>query len=120
MIYDGECDFCKFWIIRWQRATGGRVDYIASQEPRVAKEFPELPPERFEGSVQLIETDGQVYSGAEAVFRSLTYSRFWKWLFWVYQHVPGVKPVTEWAYQLVAKHRETFSFLTRLFFGWWK
>ncbi len=73
MIYDGHCNFCKFWIIRWQQATAGRVDYAASQEPRVREQFPEIPRERFEESVQFIETDGRVYSGAEAVFRSLTY-----------------------------------------------
>ncbi|HZV34533.1 MAG TPA: DUF393 domain-containing protein, partial [Verrucomicrobiae bacterium] len=113
MVYDGECNFCKFWILRWQRATNDRVDYIASQDSRVAEQFPELPRERFEQSVQLIETDGNVYSGAEAVFRSLTYSRAWGWLLWLYQNVPGFKPITEWMYQFVAQRREGFSILTR-------
>ena len=36
-IYDGECNFCKFWILRWQRFTRGRVDYVASQEPQIAR-----------------------------------------------------------------------------------
>lgn len=117
MVYDGDCNFCKFWIRRWQRATAGRVDYIASQDPQVAREFPELPRERFEGSVQLVETDGVVYSGAEAVFRSLTYSRAWGWLLWIYQNVPGFKPVTESSYRFVARHREGFSVLTRWLWG---
>jgi len=73
MIYDGDCNFCKFWIVRWRETTGDRVEYIESQDPRVAEQFPELPRERFETSVQLIEPDGRVCSGAEAVFRALRY-----------------------------------------------
>ncbi len=117
MIYDGDCNFCKFWVIRWQRSTAGRVDFIASQDPRVAQQFPELPRERFENSVQFVETDGRVYSGAEAVFRSLTYSPFRGWPLWMYENIPGVAPVTERAYHFVAKRREGFSFLTRLLWG---
>ncbi len=117
MIYDGDCNFCKFWIIRWQRATAGTVDYLASQAPRVAEQFPELPRERFEGSVQFIETDGRVYSGAEAVFRSLAGGALPDWPLWLYRHVPGFAGLTEAAYDLVARHREGFSSLTRVLWG---
>lgn len=116
MIYDGDCNFCKFWVNRWQRSTGGRVDYMQSQEPLVAERFPELPRERFENSVQFIETDGRVYAGAEAVFRSLGYSWIRGWPLWLYQKVPGVAALTEWGYRFVARHRTGFSRLTRLIF----
>jgi lipase maturation factor 1 len=117
MIYDGDCNFCKFWIVRWQRATAGRVDYLASQDPRVAASFPELPRERLDAAAQLIETDGRVYNGAEAVFRSLAYGRFLGWPWWLYKNVPGVEPVTEWGYGFVAERRTGFSRLTRLLWG---
>jgi predicted DCC family thiol-disulfide oxidoreductase YuxK len=117
MIYDGDCNFCKFWITRWQRATQGRVDYIPSQDPRVAEQFPELPRERFETSIQFIETDGRVYSGAEGVFRSLAHARYRKWPLWLYQHVPAVAPLTECFYRFVAGHRTGFSRLTRIMWG---
>ncbi len=114
MIYDGDCNFCKFWVRRWERSTAWRVDYMQSQEPLVAERFPELPRERFENSVQFIETDGRVYSGAEAVFRSLGYSWIRGWPLWLYQKVPGFAAVTEWGYLFVARHRTGFSRLTRL------
>ncbi|EEF59807.1 protein of unknown function DUF1222 [Pedosphaera parvula Ellin514] len=117
MIYDGECNFCKFWVTRWQQTTAGRVDYIDSQNPKVAGQFPEIPREQFDTAVQFIETDGTVHSGAEAVFRSLTYSRSWRWTYWLYQHAPGFAPVTEFLYHLVAKHRTAASVLTRLLWG---
>lgn len=105
MVYDGGCNFCKSWVGRWQRVTEGRVDYVASQKPEVAVRFPEIPWEQFEAAVQFIETDGKVYRGAAAVFRSLVYSRYWKWLDWFYRKVPGFAPVTEKGYSFVARRR---------------
>jgi predicted DCC family thiol-disulfide oxidoreductase YuxK len=117
MVFDGDCNFCRRWISRWQQSTGNRVDYIPFQHPDVSERFPEIPREKFEGSVQLIECDGQVYSGAEAVFRSLTYARFHSWLLWLYEKVPGFASLSELAYRFVANHRAAFSALTRLLWG---
>ena len=117
MIYDGDCNFCKFWITRWQQSTAGKVDYLPSQDPQVPRRFPGLTAEMFATAVQFIETDGRVYSGAEAVFRSLIYSPAWSWLLGLYKFSNIFARATEWAYHLVAKRRETFSFLTRLLWG---
>ena len=79
MVFDGDCGFCRLWISRWQVMTGDRVDYATSQDS--AKDLPDIPPEKFQESVQLVETDGKVYQGAEAVFRSLNHapcSREWE------------------------------------------
>jgi predicted DCC family thiol-disulfide oxidoreductase YuxK len=117
MLYDGNCNFCKFWIARWQEATAGQVDYLPSQDARVAQQFTELPRERLDAAVQLIETDGSVFAGADAVFRALAHRPRFRWPLWFYQNVPGVAPVTEAAYGFIAARREFFSFLTRLFWG---
>lgn len=98
VIYDGECNFCKFWVLRCQRFTRGRVDFAASQETWVKEQFPEVPPERFDESVQLVETDGKVYSGAEAAFRALRYGRAGGAGLWLYDNLPGFAPVTESSY----------------------
>jgi len=115
LIFDGDCNFCGYWIGRWRQVTGDHVDYLPFQHPSIAERFPEIPRKRFDQAVQFIETDGRVYSGAEAVFRSLAYGR--QWPLWAYQRVPGVAPITEFAYRLVARHRTFFSFLTRLLWG---
>ena len=117
MIFDGECRFCLFWIRRWQRATGDRVEYLPFQSPEVAGQFPELTRERFERSVQFIEPSGAVYGGAEAVFRSLAVDPRRGRLLRMYQKVPGFAGITECCYRFVANHRGAFSTLTRLFFG---
>jgi predicted DCC family thiol-disulfide oxidoreductase YuxK len=115
LIFDGDCHFCRRWIERWRELTAGAVEYTPSQE--VAGRFPEIPPEDFECAVQFIETDGTVFSGAEAVFRSLGHKRGRKWMIWCYERVPGFRAITEIAYRAVARHRRSASYLTRLLWG---
>jgi predicted DCC family thiol-disulfide oxidoreductase YuxK len=115
LIFDGTCHFCRRWIERWRELTAGAVEYAPSQE--VAGRFPEIPPEAFDKSVQFIDTDGLVFNGAEAVFLSLGQRESRKWMIWSYAHVPGFAAITELAYRLVARHRQTASFFTRLLWG---
>lgn len=112
VIYDGQCGFCRRSIEGWRAGTGERVDYAPSQE--VANQFPEIPAEEFEGSVQFIDVDGRRFSGAEAVFRvaSLIPGRGW-WLA-AYRRVPGFAPVSRAVYRWIAAHRSTVSSIS-----WW-
>ena len=113
MIYDGDCDFCSRWVSRWRYAAGDRLDYLPFQDARIAARFPELPRNQFERAVQLVETDGRVYSGAEAIFRALAHRPRARWLLHWYQRSPGFARASEWGYRLVARHRRHFSALTR-------
>jgi len=91
------------------------VEFLPYQDERVARQFPEIPIAQFESAVQFIDTDGRVFSGAEAVFRAQTPVR--RWPLRAYQHLPGVPWVTERAYRFVAQNRSFFSRLTTLFWG---
>src|SRR5580692_1971088 len=117
LVFDGDCNFCQLWIRRWQQMTGDAVDYLPSQDPGIARQFPEIPQERFQASVQLIETDGAVYSGAEAVFRTLANAPNRQWPLRTYQNASWIASTTEAAYHFVAEHRTFFSLLTRWFWG---
>jgi predicted DCC family thiol-disulfide oxidoreductase YuxK len=117
IIFDGDCGFCRTWILRWERATGGKIEFIPYQSPEMATRFPELPRSQCETSVQLISTDGAVFFGAEAVFRALCENKRFTWLLWLYQRLWPFAACSEWAYRLVAGHRQFFSFLTRLLLG---
>ena len=103
LVYDGACDFCRRWIVRWRRASGGHVDDAPYQEA-VAR-FPGIGPERFKAAVHLIEPDGRVSQGAEAVVRSLAYRPGWGWPLWLYLRVAPFAALSEWGYRLVARHR---------------
>jgi lipase maturation factor 1 len=117
MVFDGDCNFCTFWIRRWQQTTGDAVDYLPAQDPSIAARFPEIPLEQFDTAVQLIETDGSVHSGAEAVLRVLAHNPKRRRPLRVYQSSATFSNTTEWAYRLVAGHRPLFSRLTRWFWG---
>ena len=117
MVFDGDCNFCTLWIHRWHQSTVERVEYIAFQDPHVASRFPELSREKFEAAVHFIEPDGAVYSGAEAVFRSLAANPARAWLRRCYETIPVFSSATEWAYRFVAEHRTLFSALTRFSWG---
>lgn len=110
MVYDGDCNFCRCWIARWQEITGDRLDYLPSADPQVTAYFPEIPAADFQKSIHLIEPDGSVFTGAEAVFRSLNRQR-------LYDRIPGLAPVSEFLYRLVARNRPIFSALTRWLWG---
>src|ERR1700742_3613124 len=101
MVYDGDCRFCALWIHRWECATGDAVNYLPSQDPQIAERFPEIPRTAFDSSVQLIEIDGSVHSGASAVFKSLAHNHDFHWLWDLYQAFPLFARFTEWAYRLV-------------------
>ncbi len=113
LIWDGDCHFCGRWIERWKGLTRGRVDYLKSQE--LGDRFPEIPRAQFGQSVVLVDTDGNVSTGAEAVFRSLRSGH--SWWFWAYQHLPAFAPLSEFGYALVARNRTAASELTRLIWG---
>jgi predicted DCC family thiol-disulfide oxidoreductase YuxK len=115
LIFDGDCHFCRRWIERWRELTAEAVDYAPSQE--VAERFPEIPREAFDRSVQFIDSNGTVYGGAEAVFRSLGQKHSRRWMIWCYERVPGFALITEVAYRMVARNRQTASFFSRLLWG---
>jgi predicted DCC family thiol-disulfide oxidoreductase YuxK len=115
LIWDGECHFCRRWIERWREITADQVDYETSQQ--VGDRFPEISRAQFERSVVLVETNGAVFTGAEAVFRSLRCRSSKRWLAWSYYHVPGFAPITDAAYKFVAANRGFASLMTRLLWG---
>lgn len=107
LIWDRDCGFCRSWIERWRATTGDRIQYAPFQE--VADRYPEIPLESFERAVQLIDADGTVSSGAEAVCKTLAVVPRLAWIAWLYRRVPGVAPVAEVGYRAVAKNRRVFS-----------
>jgi predicted DCC family thiol-disulfide oxidoreductase YuxK len=116
MIYDGDCNFCTLWIHRWRQTTRDLVDYLPFQNEGLAAYFSNPPREAFASAVHLLETDGAVYSGAEAAFRALAHNPEEHWLQDWYDNSQGFARASEWCYRKIARHRALFSLLTRI--GW--
>jgi len=115
LIYDGDCNFCRRWVNRWRHVTLDRVEYLSSQE--ASSRFPHISPEQFQTSVQLVQPDGTVTDGAEAVFRTLACNPNHGWALWLYRRIPAVAGVTEFLYRFVARHRTAFSRITKWLWG---
>ena len=114
-IYDGDCGFCRLWIARWSPLTQEEVVYRPSQE--VGENYPQISPEYFESSVYFVDSEGSFCSGAQAVFKALSYAPNGKWLLRAYEKVPGFAPISEWGYRQVAGNRKIFSALTQWIWG---
>jgi predicted DCC family thiol-disulfide oxidoreductase YuxK len=109
LIYDGDCSFCKTWVEYWKTLTGDRVRYLTIAASRT--KFPDLALEDLRRKVHLVTPEG-VFSGAEAVFRTL--GGFWLSL---YQRLPGFAALTEFLYRLIANHRGAGMTMTRMLWG---
>jgi len=115
LVFDGDCTFCRTWIGYWKRLTGAAVAYAPYRE--VAEQYPQIPRQDFQRSVQLILPEGTVLSAAHAVFRSLVQVPGYRWLLCAYLRVPGFAAAAEWSYRRVAANRSFFYHATVFFFG---
>ena len=114
-IYDGQCGFCRHWIGRWRGKTQDLVAYVAYQD--IEEGSFGISREAFAREAYLVETDGAVYRGAEAVLRTLDYTPGRNWSLWCYGKVPGFGLVARAGYRFVASHRQGLSFWMRLLTG---
>ena len=83
-VFDGDCGICRTWVDYWRQLTGDKVAYRPYQE--AAADFAAIPSDEFKQAVQFIEPDGQVYSGAGATFRLLSYAPSKGAWWWLYRH----------------------------------
>jgi len=116
LIYDGDCHFCRYWVSRWRRKTDDNVEYAPQQEKAV--DFPEIPLKEFQSSVQLILPSGEVFAGAEAVFKTLSFSNRFSLSSWLYRRILPFKIISEFLYAFIARHRPFFSTLTKWIWGY--
>jgi predicted DCC family thiol-disulfide oxidoreductase YuxK len=114
-VFDGDCGFCRMWVARWRAMSGGAVDYAPSQE--VAERFPQIPREAFRRAFQLILPDGRVLEGAEAALAASSSRLDRGWLARAYRSVPGLAPLLDLAYRLIASHRPAATRATHLLWG---
>jgi predicted DCC family thiol-disulfide oxidoreductase YuxK len=104
LVYDGRCRFCVREAGRLARWTGDRVRLASFRDPAVLARYPALSPAACEEAVHLVEPDGRVSRGAEAIARALALRPGLGPLTRLYA-VPGVARSVEALYALVARNR---------------
>ena len=115
LVWDGECGFCCRSVDRIVYQVGDRVDAATYQA--VADRFPDIPRELFDRSVHLIDTEGRVHVGADAIFSALALGPRGGLGRWCYDKLPGFAGASELGYRFVATHRSLMSWLVRWFVG---
>ena len=114
LLWDGDCGFCRGWVLRWQLQVAHAVDTAPYQD--AAGRFPEIPVAQFQEAVKLVEPDGGVSSGAEAIFRAFALGGH-PAILGLYNRSSLFAAATGAAYGWVARHRRLASRMTRLFLG---
>ena len=116
LVWDGDCGFCKYWMLVFKNNTGDEVAYIPYQE---AKEFHEkIPIGEFRKASRLIAPNGMVYSGPDSAYKCLTY--FHSPIFFPhrwYRQNSIFRKVNDKAYDFIEKNRPLMMRLTKLFWG---
>ena len=107
MLYDGECGFCRRWIVKWQRLSAGNISYEPYQD--ALSKFPNVSEEECARAVQLIMPNGTHYSAARAVLEALDYAGKYRFLLHAYKKMPCFAAIAEWMYRLVAQQRKILS-----------
>ena len=109
IVYDGACAFCRKAIegIR-KRDRKRQFRYLPRQTPGLDEKYPELALANFDTGMRLIQPDGTVHIGADAIYVISSKLPFFRWFAWTYQ-VPLIKAVTRGIYSWVATNRLKLS-----------
>ena len=115
LIWDGECEFCAYWISYWKKKFGADIEFHSFQT--VYKQFPDINKREFLLASHFIETDGTIYSGARSAFRSLYYAGKPKFLDRWYAKKAWFRQLSDNLYRLVSHNRPTFFKISKYLFG---
>lgn len=115
LVWDGRCGFCHYWIIRWKKITGSNIDYEPYRKALTI--FSDIPEKRFKEAVRLIDTDGRIYSGAEAAYRSLSYKKNLGWMYRLYNKSVFFYKLSNYIYDMISSHRPLFYYITIFLWG---
>lgn len=115
LVYDGDCRFCRSWVDYWAALCQNRLQFRPYQQ--AAADFPQLSEDEFRRHIQLFASDGRRYRGAAAAFQVLRQIPGKGGWWWLYRHLPGFAPLSEWFYDRVAAHRGLAFGVQKLLWG---
>lgn len=126
VIYDAECALCTGAVRQLAAARGAQAAFRfvplqewESKSPADAQggrdrehagtdglpdRIARLDPDTLRAQLHVVQSDGAVFAGAEAVVRIMRELPGWRLLSWLYR-VPGLKPAADAAYRQIAKRR---------------
>lgn len=112
MVYDGNCGFCKYWIVKWKKLTKDSIEYAPYQE--VSQQFKDISVDSFQSAVRLILPNGSIVSGPGAAYYSNQSHKIFSSLYKLYIGNTTFRTLSNGLYKWVADHR---SFMYKLSVG---
>lgn len=108
LLFDGHCRLCTDGSRRILRlARPGTIELLDFQQPGVLDRFPGLSHDDCMREIKLVNGDGRVFGGAEAVARAIaTRGVLGAWAYLYY--IPGLRQLTDSTYAWVARNRYRF------------
>jgi len=113
--WDGDCGFCHYWVLRWKKATGQKVDYKPLMS--VYENFPDIELKYFRQAIRMFDTDGRIYTGPAAVFKAYQYGKSFRWVMPVYENFKPAEFIADHIYSLVSRNRNAMYKITVRLFG---
>ena len=105
LLYDGKCALCLKSVETLRRLKPkDDWDAIPFQAADLDSLLPGVSAADLQAQLHVIEADGRVYRGAEAIIRIMRTVPWMKPIAWLYA-VPGCKPLADAAYRWIARHR---------------
>ena len=105
IVYDGTCRYClrqMDWIRRNDRA--GAFSFQPNQAPDLLQRFPQLATDDLNTGLRLVQPDGNVQVGADAVYHVARQLPRTRWFAWLYR-VPVLHSIARWTYGYIAARR---------------
>ena len=115
LIFDGDCGFCRYWLVKWKKFCEAQYDFKPYQE--VAEKFPDIDIREFRSAFHLIFKDGRVMKGAEAAYFTYYHAGKRKWPYQLYRSSKWFASFSDAIYKVVANNRGRVYQLTKFFFG---
>jgi predicted DCC family thiol-disulfide oxidoreductase YuxK len=115
VVYDGDCGFCRARVDGWREAIGQQIQFVPFQE--LGGKLAPLGEAEFRRAVHYLNTNGNAYWGAEALFRAMADCSRKRWLLWLYTWFPPFAIAAEFVYRSIAANRAPIALVYRLWNG---
>ena len=114
-LYDGNCGFCRNSRDRFRALSGDKIAWIPLQ---YAQRYGiEIPQQELQQSIHLLEPNGDLTRGAEAIFRIMDLGQIRRWPRSIYEFIPLVPNASEIGYRIVARNRPLVTLAARSLCG---
>lgn len=115
LVWDGNCGFCKFWIIRWKRLSGDKIQFKPYQE--AIHDFKDIDERFFKEAARLVDVDGKLYDGPAAAYKSLSIAGKFPYLLSWYEGSSFFRKLSDFGYQTIADNRNFAMKATKILVG---